>query len=144
MIFRIARPLLFVFFGCQYSSTDDTFKPTRFAEDVKRLKLEQVSSSPDKKHFLGVFFDESRSMSGIKVAKLYNMDSVSVSEAYFGAHPLEVSSWSNAGIVFKAGVFSAHGDSAIRKRYLDGSVDRNAKIGEYKVFYQKDYDFSPK
>lgn len=144
MIFRIAGPLLFLIFGCQSRSTDDTFKPTRFAEDVKTLKLEQVYSSPDRKHFLGVFYDESRSLSGVKVVKLYYMDSLSTSEAYFGAHPLEVSSWSDSGIVFTAGVFSAHGDSPTRKRYLDGSVDRNTKIGEYNVYYQKDYDFRPK
>jgi|SRR5215203_4496342 len=144
MVLRIAALLMIMFFGCQSRSTDDTFKPTKFAEDVKTLKLEQLATSPDRKHFLGIFYDESRSMSGIKVVKLYNSDSVSINEAYYGAHPLAVDHWSDSGIVFNAGVFSAHGDSATRKRYLDGSVDHNTTLGSYKLSYLKDYDFRTK
>ena len=141
MILRLATPLLLFIFGCQSGFPDDSFKQTRFAEDVRTLKLEQVSSSPEREHFLGVFYDESKSMSGIKVVKLYNSDSVSIDENYYGAHPLEVDHWSDSGIVFNAGVFSAHGDFANRKRYLDGSVDRNEKLENFSVYYQKDYDF---
>ena len=144
MILRLAAILLVLFFACQPNMTNDTFKQTKFAEDVKALKLEQVFSSPDRKHFLGIFYDESRTMSGIKVVKLFNSDSVSVDEAYYGAHPLEVVNWSNSGIVLNAGVFSAHGDSSIRKKYLDGSVDRNSILGEYNLYYQKDYNYRPK
>ena len=143
MVVRIGVSLLILFSGCQLGSTDNPFKPTRFTEDLNTLKLEQVSTSPDMKHFLGIFYDESRSMSGIKVVKLYSADSISVSEAYYDAHPLEVDNWSDSAIVFNAGVFSAHGDSATRKRYLDGSVDRNTTLGKYNVKYQKNYDFKP-
>jgi hypothetical protein len=144
MVVRIAIFLLILFTGCQLGSTEKSFKPTKFTEDVKTLTLEQVSTSPDRKHFLGIFYDESRSMSGIKIVKLYGADSISASEAYFGAHPLEVEKWSDSTIVFNAGVFSAHGDAAIRKRYLDGSVDRNTTLGNYKLSYLKDYDFRTK
>ena len=139
---RIGAPLLLILFiGCQSSTTNNTFKPTRFAEDVQTLKLEQLFTSPDKNNFLGVFYDENKSMSGIKVVKLYNTDSISIDECYYGAHPLQVDSWNDSGIVFRAGVFSHHGDSLARKRYLDDSVDPDTVIGRYTVRYKKDYNF---
>src|SRR5690606_5805585 len=142
IIARIASPLLFIIFiGCQSSTTDTTFKPTSFAEDVKTLKLEQVFDSPDRNNFLGIFYDETKSLSGNKIVKLYSTDSISIDECYYGAHPLEVDHWTDSGIVFMAGVFSHHGDSLARKRYLDWSVDGETILGRYNVKYKKDYNF---
>ena len=42
------------------------------------------------------------------------------------------------------GVYSAHGeDEEQRRLYLDGSVDKNAKLGQYRLFYIKDYNLNP-
>jgi hypothetical protein len=143
MIFKFSAPLIILIFGCQSLSNDHTFNPAKFSEDLKALKLEQVVTSADGKHFLAVFYNESRSMSGIKVVKLYGADSISVDEAFYGAHPLQVENWKDSVIIFNAGVFSAHGDSAARKRYLDGSVDRNTSLGKYKISYLKNYNTRP-
>jgi hypothetical protein len=108
---------------------------------VKTFKLEQVSTSPDMKFFLAIFYDENKSMSGIKFVKLYRSDSLSVDEAYYGAHPLELNNWTDSEIIFDAGVFSAHGDSVYRKQYLNNSIDSDSTLGIYKIKYNKNYNF---
>jgi hypothetical protein len=118
--------------------------PAKFIDDVKEMELEQVVSSADKKFFLGVYFDERGSLSGHKVVRLYDgRDSLSVDEANYGGHPLEVVAWGDSTITFKARVFSAHGDSAYRKWYLDASVDKNKRIGSFAIRYQKNYNSWP-
>ena len=143
---RLTYLLLLLHFGCQehHEKDDPPLKsPTRFAEDVNKMILRQVSKSPDSLYFLAVYFDESRSLSGNKVVKLYGKDSVSIDERFYGAHPLEVVGWNDSTVVFRAEVFSAHGDSTMRKRYLDGFVDRNKRIGHFTIRYQRNYNSWP-
>lgn len=143
---RLIYLLLFLQFGCQEHQEKDnppSKSQIRFVDDVKKMILEQVSKSPDSLYFLAVYFDESGSLSGNKVLKLYNKDSMSIDERHYGAHPLEVVGWKDSTIVFKAEVFSAHGDSAYRKWYLDASVDKNKRIGRFAIRYHKNYNSWP-
>ena len=106
------------FFSC--NSTDKNkreFISTKYIDDLNQYKLEQKYNSPNNKDFIGIYYDETKSLSGIKILKLYSGDSSSVAELYFGAHPLEISNWVDTAIVINTGVFSAHGDSAYRKIY---------------------------
>jgi hypothetical protein len=144
MNIRITVLLLIILSGCQSDSTEKTYNPTKYSDDIRNLKLEQVSTSPDHRSFIGIFYDEGKSLSGRKIIKLYGTDSMSVDEAYYGAHPLEVYKWVDSVIILDAGVFSAHGDSTYRKLYLDGSVDRNKTLGNFKVKYQKHNNYEPK
>lgn len=141
---RITLILLLLTFGYQehLEDADAASKlPTRFAEDVNKMILRQVIKSPDSLYLLAVYFDESGSLSGNKVVKLYDKDSVSIDERHYGAHPLEVLAWKDSTITIKAGVFSAHGDSAYRKWYLDKSVDKNSRIGFFDITYRKEYNY---
>lgn len=142
---RLTYFLLFLHFGCKEHLEENAVlkPPTRFVDDVKKMILEQVSNSPDSLYFLAVYFDESRSISGNKVVKLYGKDSLSIDERFYGAHPLEVVGWKDSAVVFKAEVFSAHGDSASRKRYLDAFLDRNQNIGHFAIRYEKNYNSWP-
>ncbi len=138
--------LLFLHFGCQeHPEKDDPVlkPPTRFADDVNKMILRQVSKSPDSLYFLAVYFDESRSLSGNKVVKLYGTDSLSVDEALYGAHPLEVVRWNDCTIICKVEVFSANGDSTFDKQYLDAFLDRNKKIGHFVIRYEMHYNSWP-
>jgi len=132
---------VFSFFSCHDGKIKNDFLSSRYNDDLIHLQFEQKVNSPDGKKFIGIFYDDSKSMSGIKIIKLYNADSLSVDELYYGAHPLLIENWNDSVILMKAGVFSAHGDSVFRKLYLDGSVDKNTSIGEYKIEYKKDYNF---
>jgi hypothetical protein len=133
------------FFSCSITDKNKReFISTKFIDDLNQYKLEQKFNSPNNKDFIGIYYDETRSLSGIKILKLYSGDSSSVAELYFGAHPLEISNWVDTFIVMNAGVFSAHGDSTYRKIYLDGSVDKNKSIGKYQIEYKKNYNFKTK
>jgi hypothetical protein len=72
--------------------------------------------------------------------KLYSMDSISIDEAHFGALPIEIKKWENLNIYLSIEVYSAHGDSTTRKRYLDNSTNRNKRLGPFKLFYEKSYN----
>ena len=138
--------LVFILFlSC--SDTDSSKRKlisTKFIDDVKQYKLEQQISSLSNKHFMAIYYDETKSMSGVKILKLYNKDSFSIDEKFFGAHPLKISNWTDSIVWIDASVFSAHGDSLYRRIYLDGSVDKNKRIGKYKIEYNKNYNFGTK
>jgi hypothetical protein len=130
---------LMAFFGCvNHSSKKIT--SSKYGDDLKRFELSQIVKSPVSKEFIAIFHDASSSLSGNNLLKLYSEDSSSIGELYYGAHPLEISSWSGSSITLNACMYSAHGDSTYRKWALDNSVDKNLAIGKYKLSYNKNYN----
>ena len=118
------------------------FISTDFRADTSNYKLRQLISNPGADDFVAVYFKESSMSfgSGGKLIKLYNKDSISIDECYYGAHPLIATSWFDSTIIFECSVYSAHGDSAYRRKYLDNSVDKNSMIGKYRIEYVKNYN----
>ena len=126
--------------GCDGSGSERAFRSTRFANDMKEFKLEEVASSPLHDGFVALYYDENSSMSGNKILKLYSKDSVSIADLFYRAHPMELVSWNDMLITFAVGVYSAHGDLKNRRWYLDNSVDGKHLLGRYRIAYEKDYD----
>src|SRR5688572_2730318 len=106
--------LLFISF-CIKKFLFKEFIATKYTDDLKKYTFLQYILSPSQKEFIGVFHDESGSLSGNNLIKIYSPDSMSYDELYYGAHPLEITSWTDSAIIIKASVYSVHGDSAYRK-----------------------------
>ena len=119
------------------------FVSTNFKADTCNLVVRQIYKNPKQNDFLVVFFKESSMSfgSGNKLMKLYNSDSISVDECFYGAHPLIIKDWNDSLIYIDVEVFSGHGDSTYRDWYLDNSVDKNDNIGGYKIHYNKNYNY---
>ncbi|MFC0878912.1 hypothetical protein ACE01N_20125 [Saccharicrinis sp. FJH2] len=118
------------------------FISTDFKDDTANYKLRQLIDNPNGDDFIAVFFKESSMSfgSGGKIIKLYNKDSISIDECYYGAHPLIAKTWLDSTIILECKVYSAHGDSINRRKYLDSSVDKNDIIGHYHIDYIKNYN----
>jgi hypothetical protein len=121
---------------------ESSFIATNFENDRDTLELRQVFSEPNGPHFIGIFFKDSDYSfgSGHKVMRLYTADSISIDELHFGAFPLEIKRWEKANIYLSAEVYSAHGDSATRRTYLNTSTNRNKRIGAFNLLYEKKYN----
>ena len=136
--------IIMLFGNCTGKIIDNKldFISTNFISDTSKFELEQVYMNPKSKDFVAIFFNESSMSfgSGNKIMKLYSKDSMSIAECFYGAHPLEIINWLDSTIKIECAVYSAHGDSKYREWYLDQSVNKNGKIGQYKIDYIKNYN----
>ena len=124
------------------AETKPEFISTKYQSDINKHTVIQLFEDPNSNDFIVVFYKESSMSfgSGNNIIKLYSKDSFSIDENFYGAHPLEVSYWKDSIIFIDCSVYSAHGDSIYRKKYLDNSVDKNMAIGKYKIEYIKNYN----
>lgn len=135
--------LIGIFLVCCKESQPEKpeFVSTKFVNDTTDLKLRQVIKLVPDDNFVAIFYKESSMSfgSGNKFMKLYNKDSVSIDECFYGAHPLGITDWNDSTLIIKCAVSSGHGDKKYRKWYLDNSVDKNDKIGDLNIIYMKNY-----
>lgn len=128
--------------SCKVGQSDNpVFVSTKYTKDTVDLELRQIVNLSSNGDFIAIFFKESSMSfgSGNKVMKLYSRDSLSVNECFYGSHPLEITDWNDSSLIIKCSVSTGHGDKAYRKWYLDNSVDKNDKIGNFKIIYMKNY-----
>lgn len=127
--------------NCKDSQTaKPVFVSTKYTKDTVDLELRQVVNLSSNGDFIAIYYKESASFgSGNKVMKLYSRDSISVDECFYGAHTLGITDWNDSTLIVKCAVSSGHGDKAYRKWYLDNSVDKNDRIGDFKIIYMKNY-----
>jgi hypothetical protein len=127
--------------NCKDNQSDKpAFVSTHFTKDTADLELREVVNLSSNGNFIAIYYKESSSFgSGNKVMKLYSEDSISIDECFYGAHPLAVTHWNDSTLIIKCAVSSGHGNKAYRKWYLDNSVDKNDKIGDFRISYMKNY-----
>lgn len=135
---------LWLMSACSLSEEEQAFVASKFRDDTERYRLDQIVTLPSGQRFVAVFYDPNSSMSGNRRVLLYSEDSVAQDALFYGAHPMEIANCTDTSITMKVGVYSAHGeDEEHRRWYLDGSVDKNVEIGQYHLFYIKDYNLHP-
>jgi hypothetical protein len=130
--------LLIAVISCS-DSTEKKFVATKYSDDLDSLTFRQIYSSPINGEFIGIFW-KPWGLGGHKVLKLYSADSISIAELDYGEHPMEIISWKDSLIVLNAYTWGSKEDSAYIRWYLDNSVDKNNRIGIYKLIYHKSYD----
>lgn len=132
--------VILICFGCSVEPKPD-FVPTKYVSDTTNLKLRQVVKNRTSNQFIAVYYADSEMSfgSGNKIVKLYSSDSISIDECFYGAHPLGVTNWTDSTIIMKCAASAGHGNRQYRKWYLANSVDKNKKLGEYRLIYMKNY-----
>lgn len=136
----IVFAVIWVCNGC-YPKNKSDFVATKFVSDTTNLKLRQVVENLCKNQFIAVYYADSDWSfgSGNKIVKLYSSDSISIDERFYGAHPISIINWTDSTIIIKCSVSSGHGNQQYRKWYLNNSVDKNEKLGQYNLIYKKNY-----